>query len=296
MGADFSAATTVTSFTPAGFGAPPVGAEDVVGHITNVSYPGGTFTLTNAQASYALKVSNASTFFQFPTSPCTISCLQNNQIVSVDIGMLSDGSILARNIVFEDADSSDAEVEGMVTSTNLGSQQFNIVTLAASATGTGLAIGEPVTVQYSVAPQTLFDKDFAHADSTQVSTSTFLFAAPADLTVGQQVSIRLHSTLAGGQLLADRVRLRSSRITGAVQTIGSGIITLPASSLPSIFSGHGVTQIQAQTFPPTIFYELGHSITISNIPLSSTVSVRGPLFNTNTAGNRAVITTKVVLK
>jgi hypothetical protein len=294
LGADFSAGTTVTSFSPGGSGAPLVGAEDVVGHVGNVNTSANTFTLTNAQATYSLKVNNTSAFFQFPSSPCAIACLLNNQIVSVDIGMQSDGSILARNIVFEDADSSDAEIEGVVTGTNLGSQQFDLVVLGASTAGTGLTVGHRVTAQYSVSPQTPFDVDFAHADSVQLSTSGFLFTAPADLVVGQQVSIRRHSTLSGGQILADRVRLRSSRVTAAVQTIGSGIITI--SSLPSIFSGHGgVTQIQAQTFPPTIFFEIGRAINISDIGLSNVVSVRGPLFNTG-GTNRTVVTTKVVLK
>jgi hypothetical protein len=297
MGADFSAGTTVTPFTPAGTGAPPVGAEDVVGHVGNINASSNTFTLTNATASHSLKVDNTSQFFQFPTSTACptpgFACLQNNQIVSVDIGIQADGSILARNILFEDADSSDAEVEGMITSTNVGSQQFNIVALGISATGTGLNIGEAVTVQYSVSPQTTFDVDFTHSDHSQVSITGFLFATPVDLAVGQQVSIRLHSILSGGQVMADRVRLRSSRITATVKTIGSGIITL--SSLPSIFFGHGgITLIQSQTSLPTIYFEIGRSINISDIGLSNVVSVRGPLFNVS--GGRTLIATKVVLK
>jgi hypothetical protein len=296
MGADFSAGTTVTPFTPGGVGAPPVGAEDVVGQVGNISPSSNTFTLTNATASYSLKVDNTSTFFQFPASACStagFACLQNKQILSVDIGIQSDGSIQARNILFEDADSSDAEVEGMITSTNVGSQQFNIVALGISATGTGLNIGEPVTVQYSVSPQTTFDVDFTHSDHSQVSVTGFLFAAPSDLVVGQQVSVRLHSVLPGGQIIADRVRLRSSRITATVKTIGSGIIIL--SSLPSIFFGHGgITLIQSQTSLPTIFFEIGRIINISDIGLSNVVSARGPLFNVS--GGRTLIATKVVLK
>ena len=123
LGEDFSA-VTVSSFTPAGTGAPPVGAEDVVGQVGNINASSNTFTLTNATASYTLKADNTSTFFQFPGNVCSTAgfgCLQNNQIVSVDIAMQSNGSILARNILFEDSDSSDAEVEGIITGTNVGS-------------------------------------------------------------------------------------------------------------------------------------------------------------------------------
>ena len=40
----------------------------------------------------------------------------------------------------------------MITGTNVGQQQFSIVTLAVSATGTGLNIGDTATVHYTVAP------------------------------------------------------------------------------------------------------------------------------------------------
>jgi hypothetical protein len=292
--ADFSAGTTVTSFTPGGLGAPPVGAEDVVGQVGNINPSSNTFSLTNATTSYSLKADSTSTFLQFPTASCptpSFRCLANNQILSVDIGIQSDGSILARNVLFEDADGTDEEVEGMITSTNVGSQQFNIVALTISATGTGLNIGQPVTVQYS--PQTTFDVDFAHADNLPLSTTGFLFATPADLAVGQQVSIRRNSASSGATIKADRVRLRSSRITATVQSIGSGIIAL--SSLPSIFSGNGgITRIQAQTFVPTIFFQIGRTINISSIAISNIVSVRGPLFNVS--GGRTLIASKVVLK
>ncbi len=180
MGEDFKAGTTVSSFTPASTGAPLVGAEDVVGHIGTVSSSAGTFTLQNVAGSYSLKVDNTSTFFQFSTS-CAIpgiACLQANQILSVDMAIQADGSLLARNIVFEDADSSDTEVEGMIVGTNLGSQQFTIITLAESTAVSGLPIGNVATVQYSVAPPTPFVIDFLHADNTPVSTTGFLFAAP----------------------------------------------------------------------------------------------------------------------
>ena len=62
LGEDFSA-VTVSSFTPAGTGAPPVGAEDVVGQVGNINASSNTFTLTNATASYTLKADNTSTFF-----------------------------------------------------------------------------------------------------------------------------------------------------------------------------------------------------------------------------------------
>jgi hypothetical protein len=301
VGEDFSAGTTVTSFTPAGTGLPPVGAEDVVGQVGNLNASAKTFTLANATASYSLKADNTSTFFQFPTSVTCPSqgfaCLQNNQIISVDIGILSDGSILARNVIFEDADNSDAEVEGIITSTNAASQQFSMVVLTVSASGTGLNIGAQATVQYSTTLPTPFDIDFLHADNFQVGTSSFAssFTGAADLVPGQQVSIRRGGT-SGGIVTADRVRLRSSRITATVQSVGAPNIFLK--DLPSLFFGHGgVTLITAQTSvtPPTIYFEIDGSINASTDITNDIVSVRGPLFNTG-GTNRTLLASKVVLK
>jgi hypothetical protein len=244
-----------------------------------------------------LRVDTTSTFFQFPMSACATSgfaCLQNNQIVSVDIGIQSNGSILARNIVFEDADSSDAEVEGMITGTNAASQQFSFVVLTISKSGTGLNIGETVTVQYSTSPQTPFEVDFVHADNFRVGTAGFLFGMPADLAVGQQVSVRRNSTLGPSLIKADRVRLRSTRVTATVQV---GVPNIFLNSLPSLFFGHGgITGITAQTSltPPTIFFEVGKTINSSNILIGELVSVRGPLFNVS--GGRTLVATKVVVK
>ncbi|HEX3371641.1 MAG TPA: hypothetical protein VHS08_03940 [Candidatus Acidoferrales bacterium] len=308
LGADFGAGTSVTSFIPGSnaappVGAPPVGAEDVVGRVQSVNAALGTFTLTNALGSYSLRATSASTFFQFPNSvSCTTqsaSCLQNNQILSVDIGIQSDGSVYARNILFEDADSSDIEVEGMITSTNASAQQFNFVVLGTSSPFTGLAVGMPATVQYSTSttPQTTFDVDFVHADNLQINASSFAlsFTGPADLVPGQQVSIRRNSA-SGSILLADRVRLRSSRVTATVQSVGAPNIFL--TNLPSLFFGHGgVLQILAQTsaIPPTIYFSISGSINASTNILGDQVSVRGPLFNTG-GTNRTLIASKVVLQ
>jgi hypothetical protein len=301
LGADFRAGTTVSEFTPAAATAsttsPLVEAEDVVGQVTSIDAVHNTFSFQNATGQFSLLVDRTTTFFQFPSTICSISafaCLHANQILSVDISFRSDGTPVARNVVFEDSDNSDAEVEGIITSTNLGSQQFSIVTLAESARIAGLKIGDAATVQFSTSLPTVFDVDFVHADATQIIPG-FSFApltSPTDLFVGQQVQLRRNPSSTGLVISADRVRLRSSRVTATVQTIASPTIFL--TNLLSIFSGHAITQIQAQTFLPTIFLENGTAINLTFIPRSGIVSVRGPLFNAG--GTRTLVTTKVVLK
>jgi len=298
LGADFNAATTVSQFAPLTDGPPLFEAEDVVGQITSADAVHNTFVFQNVTGQFSLSVDNTTSFFQFPANTCPtpgFSCLHANQILSVDIGFQPDGTIVARNVVFEDADNSDTEVEGIITGTNLGSQQFTIVTLAESAAVTGLKIGDPATLQFSTSLPTVFDVDFAHSDIAPISTGGFSFApltSPTDLFVGQQIQVRRNPSSTGSTINADRVRLRSSRITASVQSVASPNIFL--SSLPSLFSGHGISQIQAQTFLPTIFSENESIITLSLIPQAGVVSARGPLFNVG--GTRTLVATKIVLK
>jgi hypothetical protein len=298
LGADFGSATTVSEFAPATNGPPLFEAEDVVGQVTSTDTVHNTFAFQNATGQHSLLVDNTTSFFQFPSNVCAtpaFGCLHSNQILSVDIGFRSDGTVMARNVVFEDSDSSDAEVEGIVTGTNLGSQQFNIVTLGESAAISGLKIGDTATVQYSLSLPTVFDVDFAHADSVLINTGGYSFApltSPTDLFVGQQVQVRRNPSSLGAAITADRVRLRSSRVTASVQSIATPNIFL--SNLPSLFSGHAITQIEAQTFLPTIFSENERTITLSLIPQAGVVAVRGPLFNVG--GTRTLVATKVVLK
>jgi hypothetical protein len=309
LGADFKAGTTVSEFTPAGSGSPLVGAEDVVGQVGSIDTVHNTFSF-KFQSSLpppslpALTVDHTSTFFNFPAGTCTTSsilCLKDGQIVSVDISIRADGTAVARNVLFEDSDSSKAEIEGIITSTNVGSQQFTIVSLAESAAGgplfggtTGaLVVGEQATVTYNTpSATTTFDVDFTHADNMQLDTTCCLFRAPGDLSVGQQVQVRSIINTPGSSITADRVRLRSSRVTATVAPRAPDLVL---SNLPSIFSGHGVTQIQAHTFTPgTIFSDVKGAIIFSDIGLGNLVSVRGPLFNVS--GARTMVATKVVLR
>jgi hypothetical protein len=305
LGVDFQSGTSVSQFTPTGTGAPPVGAEDVVGQVISIDTVHSAFSFQNATATYSLAVDNTSAFFQFPSNLCTtagLTCLRDGQILSVDIGIRSDGTPLARNLLFEDGDSSETEVEGVITGINSGTLQFNMVTLAESAAVSGLSIGDPATVHYAVS--TPFDVDFTHADNLQVDTSccVSLFTAATDLAVGQQVQVRRTSGSSGTSLTAARVRLRSSRVTGVIQSLAAPVINLGGSSpnFPSLFITNGITQIQVQTFSPSPTIFTGTTTTgiavnnITELFVNNIVSVRGPLFNVS--GARTLVATKVVLK
>lgn len=290
LGADFKNGVTVSEFTPASSGAPPVGAEDVVGHVTTTDATHSKFSLQNAVGMFSLTVDNTTTFLNFPTGTCTtpsIACVQANQILSVDISIRADGTPVARNVLFEDADSTDIEVEGIITST--GSLTFKMVTLAESTAITGLRIGDVATVQYSTtSPATQFEKDLVYADNVLVDTTGFVFSAPADLIVGQQVQVR-RNPISGTLITADRIRLRSSRVTG--QALAGGATTLfNLGSLPSIFTTHVAPQIQVITSSSTICTGTVSNCSSLALNVQHSLSVRGPMF----ASSKTLVASKVV--
>ncbi len=297
LGSDFKNGVTASQFTPAGGDAPPVGAEDVVGHVTSTDSTNSKFKLQNAQTTVSLIVDNTTTFLNFPTGTCTtfsISCVQANQILSVDISIRADGTAVARNVLFEDADSTDIDVEGIVTSLKTGSQQFTMVTLAESAMITGLKIGDVATIQYSTtSPATPFDKDFVYADSLPVDTTGFLFGAPADLIVGQEVLVRRNPASSSTSIAADRVRLRSTRVSGIVL---SGVSTLfNLSGLPSLFTTHSTSLIEVKTFSNSTICTVAGTVmgcSLLGFNATHTFSVRGPLFANATTPT--IVASKVI--
>ena len=289
LGADFKNGTTVSTFTPAGAGAPPVGAEDVVGQVTLIDMTHNTFSLQNALCVFSVAVNSFTTFPNLPAGTCpnsSISCVKTGQILSVDIGIGSDGTAFARTVLLEDADANDAEVEGIVTALTPGMSQFTIIPLSESTAIAGLTVGSSATVHYT--GTTPFDADFVQADGIQVPTTGFLFNGPAELMPGQQVQVRRNPSSTGTSITADRVRLRSSRITGTIQSIGSSLIQL--SGLPSIFTSHSVAQIQIQTFFQTIV--AGTATSFTTLGVGKTLSVRGPLFLH--AGTPTLLVSKVL--
>jgi hypothetical protein len=291
LGADFVNGVTVSEFTPASAGAPPVGAEDVIGHVVSPGVTNSKFSLQNAVGTVSLTADNTTTFLNFPSATCmtpTIACVQANQILSVDISIRADGTAVARNVLFEDADSTDIEVEGIITSIKTGSQQFTMVTLTESAMITGLKVGDVATIQYSTtSPATPFVEDFVYADKALIDTTGYLFVAPADLIVGQEVQVRRNPG-SSSTITADRVRLRSSRVSGTIQNPGAPFFQL--GGIPSVFPPHGTAVIRVQTSVPTIY--AGTASNFGTLGANRVASVRGPLFANS--GSPTVVASKVL--
>jgi hypothetical protein len=267
--------------------------EDVVGVVSNVSTSAGTFQLQTALGTYSLTTSTGTSgtaLMNFPAagscstaSPTFAACVANGQIVSVDMDLLTSNALLATDIFFEDATSSQAEIEGIVIATagQTPPNQFQMIVLQETPASSGPAIGAEVPVASTSGE--IFDVD---ALGTGTVTNQFSFATVGDLLVGQEVQVKLGTGSTNSPLLASRVRLRSSRVTAQISSVGLPSNVL-LNNLPPFFGTAGVGVIQGVVlFPPNLgaYTELDCTTT-SNCVLSSPnlVSVRGQLFKNNTS-------------
>ena len=102
---------------------------------------------------------------------------------------------------------------------------------------------------------------------------------------GQEVSVLAGTGSTTSNVVADRVRLSSTRLTATISSIGLPNIFL--TNLPPIFGAAGISQIQGiALFPPALgaYTEIGGTATNSSqIAIGNTVSVRGQLFKNNTS-------------
>jgi hypothetical protein len=291
LGADFTAGSSVSVLAPSSPGLPLTTVEDFVGEIQAENSATSTITLGNSMSSVVATVTSSTVYHDFPTATCatpSFACLADNQILSADMFVEPNGTLVAKNLWFKDADSSDIEVEGVITSIDIPAQEFSYVVLIESSPVLNLSIGNVATVHWNVPPVTT---TFA-PDDMGVDTTGFLFAIPADLMVGQEVSVRRNPTSAGISLNADRVLLRGSRITATV----TGPIAFPnmtIGDLPSFFGAAGTSQIIVSVSTTGATEYAGNAMVFTTIPLNGSVSVRGQLFPN--AGTPTMLASKIVL-
>jgi len=291
LAADFTAGSSVTVLAPSSPGLPLTSVEDFVGEVQSESTANSTITLGNSLSSLVATVNSSTVYHDFPTATCatpSFACLADNQILSADLSVAANGTLVAENLWFKDADSSDIEVEGVITSIDIATQQFDYVALIESSPVLNLSIGSVATVHWNVAPVTT---TFA-IDDMGVDTTGQLFAIPADLMVGQEVSVRRNPTSAGTSLNADRILLRGSRITATV----TGPIAYPLMTigdLPSFFGAAGTSQIIVSVSTTGATEYAPTPTVFTTIPLNGSVSVRGQLFPN--AGTPTLLASKIVL-
>ena len=263
--------------------------DDLQGTVQNLDTTNKKFTLHTANGDFTI-TTDSNTQFEFEGCMAnSFSCLQNNQVVEVDVAMMAGGVFLARKIKFEDVVEDD-ELEGVVFKID-DATHFEMVVLDELRSVNNVSVGNPVVVTLS-SPTFRVDTD----GLTVPSGLQGAFEGATDtsqLLTGQSVEVRLTGPATAGPpitVTANRVRLRMTQFTGNV----SGAPVPPnfnVGSLPALFVGAGIIGIQVETSSNTDFQGVTGVIGLAD---GNTVSLKGLLFKNG--GNPPVLIAKKVRK
>jgi hypothetical protein len=260
--------------------------EDLFGKVANKGT--NTFDLQLTQGSITgIQVDNNTKFQDFvncTANPPNFSCMNNGDMVEVDLRLMAGGALVATKIERENEQANEEDLEGILVSTNLATSTFQMVVVEDLSSLANVDVGSPVTVH--VPPGTSF-----RMDNDGLSTSGFTFGAFTDLLVGQNVQVRRVSGdgSSATPIETDRVRLRMSRFTAKVKTkIDANTFTVDTSTI-GLFNSAGITEITVNTSSQTAFKNIA---SVSALNVGDTVSLRGLLFK-QPAGNPVLVAGKV---
>jgi hypothetical protein len=271
---DFGGANafTVTQLAPVA-GTGQLEEIELEGVVANKDATNNQFTLQTFRGNLTVQVNANTEFEDFEDIGCNaanFTCVQNGQVVEVELRLMPGGMLIAHEVEFEDNAVND-ELEGVVFSID-GPTQFRMVIIGQRRSVSGLDLGLPVTV--TLAPGTQFRVD--DNGLTVPATQRTLFEGSVDtsqLMPGQTLQIRRLSSSSGTNINTDRVRLRGTRFTATVASVAAPNFVV--NNLPSLFTSAGVTQIQVQTSSETDFDNVQG---VSSLAAGNIVSLRGLLF------------------
>ena len=204
-----------------------------------------------------------------PTTITSTTCVINNnagcatplgQVASIDTVLNNDGTFSLLQYDPLDLTSSDI-VEGIVTSTPLTSNQFDIVAndILRKSTGsliaTNLSVGAPVhvTLGAAVNPFAVDSKDLP-----VVITSFKGSVSATDILPGQTVALRVTSFTAAtatvpAQITVDAVVLRFTRVAGSIFSVTGP--TFNITSLPRFYNIFTSLPVQLSSGSPSTYYD-----------------------------------------
>jgi hypothetical protein len=275
--------------------------EDVVGVVSAPA--NNTFTLQTATlGSYTITVNSSTKFVNFPTAVCAsagFSCLASGEIVSANMSLQPDDTLIATDVFFEDANSSVPEIEGVVVGTSGLPSQFTMVVLQETPASSGPTLGSNVSVALNVTPAPSFAAD--NLVGAVNYTTNLSFASSADLIIGQEVQVQQGTGSTASLINAKRVLLRSSRITGTISRTFFPDFDL--NGLPSFLqnASPAITQIAVDTasgFTPSGTEASGNGpgesgiTAVTQLQVNNSLSARGQLFANS--GTPTLLATRVV--
>jgi hypothetical protein len=232
--------------------------DDQIGRVTSLNATAKTFAFQSDRANFTVNIDTSTTtptVFDGFTACANVSCLKNDQSVSVDAGLKPDGTLVAREIQLEDP-VYDEEIEGTIYAVDSPTQfevvPTNLIRGASDVlTPARIDVGTPVIVQLQLNPKFEVDTKGFRPQIPVASLGTFENANDTtQLRAGQSVEIRVKAEgtrTTMPVILTDRVRLRSTRVTGRVTTVPAPLFNIK--DLPPLFGGFGATgPVQVQTF------------------------------------------------
>ncbi len=287
LGIDFSAASalsvTQTQISPDNQSQEMENVEDITGKVANKGT--NSFDLQTAQKTISgIQVDKNTIFKGFSSctaNPPDLTCLQNGQIVDVDLTVLATGALVAKKVKMNVADTTgnDEELDGFVTSVNTQMASFTLVAAENLSALSNTVIGSPMQIQ--IQPGAQFTVDFEESENNSGFTGTFFDVN--SLMPGQTVQV--HRVSGDGStatpLVTDRVQLQESRLTAPVKAItDANTFTLDTTKM-SFFTAVGITELTVDASHAK-FEGVANVAALVVTPMPDTVSVRGWLFKQST--------------
>lgn len=274
--------------------------EDLTGKIANKGAAG--FDLQTSQKTFSGIQVDKNTVFQGFSSctanPPDLTCLQNGQVVDVDVKVLATGALVASQVslggtganVNDNKNNNDEELDGFLTSVNPAAGTFAFVVADNMSALSNTILGAPMQVQ--IQPGAQFTVGFENSQDNSGLSSSFVNAS--SLLPGQTVQVhRLGGDgSAATPLTTDRVQLQETRLTAPVKAkIDANTFTLDASAF-SFFKAAGITEISVDASHASLEGVASVSALVL-MPVPDTVSVRGLLFKQPSSSAPVLIASKV---
>jgi hypothetical protein len=253
--------------------------EDLTGKVANKGT--NSFDLQTSQKTFTgIQVDKNTVFKGFtscPASPLDFTCVQNGQIVDVDVTVLATGALVAKKVKLEgsDANFSDEELDGFVTSVNSQTGTFAFVVAENLSSLSKSVLGSPMQVQIQSGAK--FSVDLEESENSSGLASSFVDVN--SLLAGQTVQV--HRVSGDGStatpLVTDHVRLQETRLTAPVKAkLDANTFSLDTTKL-TFFTAVGVTEITVDASHASL-EGIANVAALVITPVPDAVSVRGWLF------------------
>ncbi|HVS87092.1 MAG TPA: hypothetical protein VHF01_02595 [Candidatus Acidoferrum sp.] len=298
LGVDFSLVSAVsvtqTQISPDNQNQELENVEDLTGKVANKGT--NSFDLQTSQKTFSgIQVDKNTVFKGFtscPASPPDLTCLQNGQIVDVDVTVLATGALVARKVKLEgdETNVNDEELDGFVTSVNAQTGTFAIVVADNLSALSNSVLGSPMQVQIQSGAQ--FTVDLEESENNSGLSSSFVDVN--SLLAGQTVQI--HRVSGDGStaapIVTDRVRLQETRLTATVKAILDANTFTIDTAKSIFFTVADVTEITVDASHAS-FEGVANVAALVVTPVPDTVSVRGWLFKRPPSMSPVLVTTRV---